>query len=88
MGSRNPERDSPVCRDDMPLEAWITDNPGWVIFLTCRDCINGSYVQPQRLLRLRTPPRTWGEMKARLACGKCRSKEFSLTLRYAGRRRD
>lgn len=91
MGAPNPERHSPHPLDDTLIEQFVKDWPGWIVVLFCRapGCLHFSSLRPANLAVLPRPPKTWGEMRARLRChGACGSRDFELLLRYDGHRRN
>jgi hypothetical protein len=86
MGGQNPERRPPRIADHRKLREWAADYPAWGLLVTCDRCINRSILHPSKLLKLRKPPERFGELKGRLFCGECESRQFSLRPEFLFRR--
>lgn len=89
MGAPNPDRYPPHPLDDTLITELVKDAPGWVLFLSCHECMHSSTLRPANLAVLPRPPKTWGELKSRLMChAPCRSRQFEISFRYQGYRRN
>jgi hypothetical protein len=86
MGSRNPERDRFLASDYVHIIDWHRQSPGWAILVSCTGCAHSTYAHSFEVLRMRNPPDTIGQWKARLVC-KCGSREVNLHPRFVGERR-
>ena len=86
MGSPNPERDRLSVADWKPIIDWHRQYPGWAVLVGYTTCIHTRLYRSFEVLRMRNPPNTIGDWKARLVC-KCGSREVNLHPRFVGERR-
>jgi hypothetical protein len=87
MGSQNPERNRLILSDSLTLYNWIIGNPDWAAEAYCAKCICGRLVYVQDFIHCRNPPYDVRQLKERLACEKCGSRELSLHPRFVGLQR-
>ena len=88
MGSRRTDRDRPSCDDSAEVVGWASNYPDWQLNVFCTECGHSVQASPKRLLDLRNPPHTLGEVRQRLTCTRCLKRAVLLTARFAGKRRD
>ena len=84
MGGRNPEHYPPSLSDRKSLRKWSEENPAWGISIRCKRCIHSGLIFPGKLSHPYV--RRIGDLKARLYCPKCKSKDFWLAPAFLFRR--
>lgn len=89
MGSRNPERDRLLLRDYLTIIDWHRQYEGWQVLVVCAapGCSRQRCVRSAEVVRMRNPPDTVAQWKARLVCQKCGGREFNMHPRFVGERR-
>jgi hypothetical protein len=88
MGSRNVERDKPICSEHMKLEYLAKQYPDWGLQVSCRGCTHSAQFYPDRLLKRLGKGSRLGDVMARLACKNCGCRMSLIKPVFIGKRRD
>ena len=84
MGGQNPERRPLSVEDSQSISAWARDKSSWQILVLCRACAHTGVLTVQALQRHRKPPCCIKNLKSRLYCSKCHTRDFDLHPRLSG----
>ena len=68
MGSRNVERDKPICTEHTKLSWLAKEFPDWALDVFCRGCTHMGRLEPERLLKRLGRSARMGDVTARLKC--------------------
>ena len=88
MGSRNVERDKPICAEHVKLESLVKHYPDWVLEISCRGCAHSARLDPERLLKRLGRAARIGDVLARLKCRHCGCQLSAIKPLFVGKRRD
>lgn len=88
MGSRNVERDKPICSERTKIEYLVKQFPDWVLDVSCRGCQHGARLFPERLLKRLGETSRIGDVMARLKCRRCGCQLSNIKAVFVGKRRD
>jgi hypothetical protein len=84
VGGKNPEHYPPPIDDRLSLRKWAEDYPAWALAIRCTRCVHSGIIYPGKL---RHPyARRIGDLKARLYCPDCGSRQFWIVPAFLRRR--
>lgn len=88
MGSRNVDRDKPICSEHVRLAYLSQEFPDWALSVSCRGCTHSVHLYPERLMKRLGKSARIGDLLARLKCRHCGCQLSVIKPVFVGKRRD